>query len=158
MVHKMQRLSYKISTSLLAIASFAILSSSPVHAQYLVTDLLQEELSCRSAIKSCLKPVSCSEVGKAKSPGKENYCWQNQCHFKSHITVGSRGEFTLVKVGEILQASVQDPFQMDFDAPILGSHVQDCKDPASARAISKSQRPLVAKTAPSSSPVLPAQR
>lgn len=141
MFHENYLFSRSAFTVLRLIAISILVAPFAAQAQYLMVENLQDELLCRGAIRSCLKPVTCNEAGKSK----RNFCWQNQCSFKSHLTVGFRDATSSLKLGDTLQSSVQDPFQLDLNAPVMGSHVLDCKDPAMAKAIVKIQRPELPK-------------
>jgi hypothetical protein len=141
MFHEIYLFSCKAFTVLRLLSAAMLAIPFAAQAQYLMVENLQDELLCRSAVRSCLKPVTCNEGSKSKG----SHCWQNQCSFKSHLTVGFRDASSSIKLGDVLKSSVQDPFQLDLNAPVMGSHVLDCKDPAMAKAIIKIQRPELAK-------------
>jgi hypothetical protein len=113
-----------------------------VQAQYLLTDNLRDEHLCRVAIRSCLKPVACTE--KNQNDGK--YCLQNQCHFKNHLTIGFRDVAAPLNIGDIYRSSVKDPFELDINAHVVGMHVLDCEDPAMAKSIIKTLSPEIPKS------------
>jgi hypothetical protein len=128
--------------TVLQVSVVALAIAPTAYGQYLMVESLQDELMCRVAVRGCLKPVECLGGGR----GDVNYCWQNQCTFKKHLTVGFRDTTFSLNIGDILKSSVQDPFQFDFNAPIRGSRVLDCKDPAMAKSIIKTRPSALPKT------------
>jgi hypothetical protein len=110
-----------------------------VNAQYLLTDNLRDEHLCRVAIRSCLRPVACPEKNQSLSLGK--YCSQNQCHIKTHLTVGFREVTGVLNIGDVYRSSVKDPFELDVNAHVMGMHVLDCEDPEMAKSIIKTLNP-----------------
>ncbi len=154
MYHEKYLFCNKILTFLTPMLAAALVISTPAHAQYLMAESLEEELLCRVAIRACLKPVACP----ASKQSQDKFCWDNQCSFKPHLTVGVQKETSLLKVGDILTSSVRDPFLADVYGPVMGSQVLDCKQPSSAKAIVASQRPQFPKTVPSPATELSVKR